>query len=68
MARISIQDLPYSEALDHQALRVIAGGSRNGVRPLELPQTQNARPGQCRVVDYPPGFGRRQRAAAGSAR
>ena len=56
MAVISINDLPQSDELDREAMQSIAGGTRTGVRPVQIDQ---AMAGSGRIVDYPPGFGRR---------
>ena len=65
MARITVNDLQQSDTLDRQAMLAIAGGSRGGTRP---PHTQPAKQSLNRLVDYPPGFGARTRAEAGTAR
>ena len=54
MAVITINDLPQSDELDREAMRSIAGGARTGVRPVQIDQ---AVAGDCRIVDYPSGFG-----------
>ena len=55
MARISIKDLPQSDALDREAMRSILGGGLGGPRlAREIQATGQTRP----IVDYPPGFGR----------
>lgn len=61
MARISLKDLPRSDALDRRALQAVVGGARSGV-PAPLP----ARSG--RIVDYPPGFGASRQAASDDAK
>ena len=53
MARITIKDLPQSDALDREAMRSIVGGGLGGTRPLQVDQ---AKAGSGRIVDYPPGF------------
>jgi hypothetical protein len=54
MARISIKDLPQSDDLDREAMRLVLGGGLSGPRPSR--ESQGA--GQKRpIVDYPPGFG-----------
>ena len=65
MARITVTDLPQSDALDRQAMRAIAGGSRTGARQAPA---RNAALGQTRVLDYPPGFGDRSTKAASTGR
>lgn len=65
MARITVMDLPQSDALDRQAMRAIVGGSRVGTR---LASVRNVRPGQSRILDYPPGFADRRSSAAGADR
>jgi hypothetical protein len=64
MAAITIKDLSQSDALDREAMRSIVGGARTGVRPV---QNDQAMAGSGRIVDYPPGFGRRP-AQAGPVR
>ena len=54
MARISVKDLPRSDALDRRALQAVVGGARSGAR-APLPASSAA--GHGRIVDYPPGFG-----------
>ena len=56
MAMIIINDLPQSDELDREAMQSIAGGARTGVRPVQIDQLMA---GSGRIVDYPPGFGRR---------
>jgi hypothetical protein len=55
MTRITIEDLPQSDALDREAMRSIVGGTLTGVRPVQIDQVEG---GSGRIVDYPPGFGR----------
>jgi hypothetical protein len=55
MAHITIQDLPQSDALDREAMRSIVGGGLTGPRPVPV---DRGKEGGCRIVDYPPGFGR----------
>lgn len=62
MALITIQDLPHSTDLDRKAMQAIVGGARAGVRPLQM-AVAAAAPRGARIVDYPPGFGRRGDAA-----
>jgi len=57
MAVITINDLPQRDELDREAMQSIAGGARTGVRPVQIDQ---AMAGSGRIVDYPPGFGRRE--------
>lgn len=64
MARISLKDLPRSDALDQRALRAIAGGALCGAR-ASLPA---GTAGPYRIVDYPPGFDAQRAAAEGSAK
>jgi hypothetical protein len=52
MARITIKDLPQSDALDREAMRSILGGGLSGARPLSRDQ---AKAGGGPIVDYPPG-------------
>jgi len=54
---LNIKDLPQSEDLDRAAMRSIAGGARTGVRPMAV---EGSAPSVSRIVDYPPGFGRRE--------
>jgi len=61
MARITVTDLPQSDVLDRQAMQAIAGGARSGTRPAK---TQHTTLGQNRILDYPPGFADRGKAAA----
>ena len=56
MAVITIKDLLQGDELDREAMRSIAGGARTGVRPVPIDQ---ALAGSGRIVEYPPGFGRR---------
>jgi len=56
MAVITINDLPQSDELDREAMQSIAGGARTGARRVQIVQ---AMAGSGRIVDYPPGFGRR---------
>jgi hypothetical protein len=62
MARITVTDLPQSDVLDRQAMQAIAGGARSGARPANSHKATP--PGQSRILDYPPGFGDRGKAAA----
>jgi hypothetical protein len=55
MALITIKDLPQSDDLDREAMRSIVGGGLTGARPIP---TDQAKAGNGRIVDYPPGFGR----------
>jgi hypothetical protein len=55
MALITIKDLLQSDDLDREAMRSIVGGGLTGVRPV---QSDQAKAGSGRIVDYPPGFGR----------
>jgi hypothetical protein len=56
MARISIKDLPQSDELDREAMRLVLGGGLSGPRPSrEIHAAGQRRP----IVDYPPGFGGR---------
>jgi hypothetical protein len=66
MAVITIKDLPQSDTLDREAMRLIVGGGAISARPgsADLASVGQVKPGhsQCddsRIVDYPPGFGRR---------
>lgn len=63
MAHITIKDLPQSIELDRNAMRTIVGGSRVGVRPIDLAETKTTR--SVRVVDYPRGFVRDKMAEEG---
>ena len=63
MAHITIQDLSQSDDLDREAMRSIVGGTLTGARPVLTDQVE-AREG--RIVDYPPGFGRTKKGAAGA--
>jgi hypothetical protein len=63
MALITINDLPQSEHLDREAMRSIVGGTLTGARPVQI---DPAKAGSGRIVDYPPGFGRRGRSEAKS--
>jgi hypothetical protein len=65
MALINIEDLLQSDDLDREAMRTIVGGGRIAVRPV---QNDPAEAGSGRVVDYPPGFGGRERVPAKSRR
>jgi hypothetical protein len=56
MANITINDLPQSDDLDREAMRSIVGGALTGARPVQI---DPAKAGSGRIVDYPPGFGRR---------
>jgi hypothetical protein len=56
MALITINDLPQSDDLDREAMRSIVGGGLTGPRPVQI---DPAKVGSGRIVDYPPGFGRR---------
>ena len=57
MALVTVRDLPQSDDLDREAMRSIVGGAALGARrPLQIDQ---AKAGSGRIVDYPPGFGRR---------
>jgi hypothetical protein len=56
MAQITINDLPHSDELDREAMRSIVGGGPTGARPVQIDQVKV---GGGRIVDYPPGFGRR---------
>ena len=50
MAKILIRDLAENTTLDRQAMRVIAGGARNGGRQIpfdSLPERNK------RIIDYP---------------
>ena len=53
MAHISINDLPQSDDLDREAMRSIVGGGLTRMRPIQADQ---AKAGNVRIVDYPPGF------------
>jgi len=61
MAHITIKDLPQNIELDRKAMLVIVGGSRAGVRPIDLSGTTIP---SGRIVDYPPGFVRDRLAEA----
>jgi hypothetical protein len=62
MARITITDLRLDIALDRQAMRAIAGGSRSG---LGWPRAATVGPTtRERLVDYPPGCRRHDEPAA----
>ena len=63
MAHITINDLPQSDALDREAMRSIVGGGLTGARPVQI---DPAKAGRGRIVDYPPGFGRRATTTAKS--
>jgi hypothetical protein len=65
MELITIKDLPQSDALDLEAMRSVVGGARTGVRPVQIDQ---AKAGSGRIVDYPPGFGRKGPIAGGLKR
>ena len=56
MALITIKDLSQSDALDREAMRSIVGGGPTAARPVQIDQLKA---GSGRIVDYPPGFGRR---------
>jgi len=56
MALITIKDLSQSDDLDREAMRSIVGGGSIGARPVQIDQLKA---GNGRIVDYPPGFGRR---------
>jgi hypothetical protein len=67
MAFITIKDLPQSDDLDREAMRSIVGGGPTGARPVRIDRAQvgqtkaQTKDYSGRVVDYPPGFGRRGR-------
>jgi hypothetical protein len=63
MALITIKDLPHSVDLDRKAMHAIVGGARAGVRPADL---SGATIRGARIVDYPPGFGRKAGPADGT--
>lgn len=65
MARITVTDLPQSDALDRQAMRAVVGGSRAGPRQVPV---RIVPPGQSRILDYPPGFADRRSSPAGADR
>ena len=65
MTRISLKDLPRSDALDRRALQVVLGGARSGARP---PLPANTAAGHGRIVDYPPGFGAGRQPASDDAK
>jgi hypothetical protein len=65
MTLITIKDLLQSDDLDREAMRSIVGGGRTGARPVQIDQ---AKVGGGRIVDYPPGFGRRGPIPAGLKR
>jgi hypothetical protein len=54
MAVVTIEDLPQSDALDHEAMRLIIGGSATGARPNAAHEPAS---GNGCLVAYPPGFG-----------
>jgi hypothetical protein len=56
MALITIKDLSQSDDLDREAMRSIVGGGPTGARPVQIDQ---GKADSGRIVDYPPGFGRR---------
>ena len=49
-----LKDLAQSDDLDREAMRSIVGGGHIGARSF---QDDQARAGNDRIVDYPPGFG-----------
>lgn len=53
MARITIKDLPQSDELDRLSMVSIAGGARDGVRPVDGTAAMRR---ADRIVDYPPGL------------
>jgi hypothetical protein len=57
MTFITIKDLPQSDALDREAMRSIVGGGLTRMQPVQI--DEDKRIGGDRIVDYPPGFGRR---------
>ena len=60
MTFITIKDLPQSDALDREAMRSVVGGGLTRTRPVQIDQDKGiGRSGSDRIVDYPPGFGRR---------
>ena len=54
MALITIKDLPQSDDLDREAMRMIVGGGPIGVPPV---LTDQVKVSSGRIVDYPPGCG-----------
>ena len=56
MTLITIKDLSQSDDLDREAMRSIVGGAAAGARPVQIDQLEA---GNGRIVEYPPGFGRR---------
>jgi hypothetical protein len=65
MALITIKDLLQSDDLDREAMRSIVGGGPIGARPVKIDQLKA---GSGRIIDYPPGFGRRGPIPVGSER
>lgn len=65
MAKISLKDLPRSDALDRRALQAVVGGAGSRARP---PLPANAAVGHGRIVDYPPGFGAGRQGASDDAK
>jgi len=59
---ITIKDLPQSDALDREAMRSVMGGAATGTRPVQVEEASKGR-----IVDYPPGFGRREPLLGGAA-
>ena len=57
MAHITIKDLPQSDDLDREAMRSIVGGGSAGAQRVQIDQ---AEAGGGRVVEYPPGFSRKE--------
>ena len=55
MALITIKDLPQSDDLDREAMRLIVGGGRTSAPPAQIDQ---ARADSGRIVEYPPGSSR----------
>jgi hypothetical protein len=53
MALITIEDLPQSDDLDREAMRLIVGGGHITPGPVQL---EGVPPGSSRIVEYPPGF------------
>ena len=53
MALITIKDLPQSDDLDREAMRLIVGGGHTTSGPGQL---KGVPPGSGRIVEYPPGF------------
>lgn len=58
MAKLSVKDLPRSDALDRRALQAVVGGARSGAR---APLPVSAATGHDRIVEYPPGCGATKR-------